>query len=111
MRARNPVKLQMNQGGTMAGSKVGEASARRLPADDGLAEIKHPLSAIMANADAARRWLCRTEPNFHEALAALERIVKDSARIDEAIVGIRALAAGDGTGTPFGAEGSLAKLA
>ena len=83
----------MDQNSGIAGSKTGGTIARRLPAEDGLAEIKHPLSAIMANADAARRWLSRTDPNFHEALAALERIVKDSTRIDEAIAGIRAMAA------------------
>lgn len=48
-------------------------------------EIRHPLSAIMANANAARHWLSRPDPNLAEALAALARIVKDSARIDDMI--------------------------
>jgi hypothetical protein len=48
-------------------------------------EIRHPLSAIMANANAARRWLNRPDPNLAEALAALARIVRDGARIDEMI--------------------------
>ncbi len=48
-------------------------------------EIKHPLSAIVANAHAARRWLQRPDANLAEALAALDRIVRDSARIDEMI--------------------------
>ena len=51
---------------------------RRQPVEDALAEIKHPLSAIVANAAAARRWLSRTDPSFHEALAALDRIVKEA---------------------------------
>lgn len=45
-------------------------------------EIKHPLTAIVANASAARRWLTMPEPNLAEAIAALERIVKDAARVD-----------------------------
>jgi len=48
-------------------------------------EIRHPLSAIMANASAAQRWLNRPDPNFAEALAALDRIVRDGNRIDEMI--------------------------
>jgi len=82
----------MNKSLDISGSKTGGTIAQRLPAADGLTEIKHPLSAIVANAEAARRWLSRTEPNFDEAIAALERIVKDSARIDEAVAGIRATA-------------------
>jgi hypothetical protein len=85
----------MNQSNGIAGSKTGEVIAQRQRVEDGLAEIKHPLSAIMANADAARRWLCRADPNFHEALAALDRIVKDSTRIDEALGGIRSMAAAE----------------
>jgi hypothetical protein len=65
------------------------------PIEDDLAEIKHPLSAIMANADAARRWLNRTNPNFYEAIAALDRIVRESIRIDDTISGIRALPAAE----------------
>ena len=49
----------------------------------------------MANADAARRWLNRTNPNFYEAIAALDRIVRESIRIDDAIAGIRALPAAE----------------
>jgi hypothetical protein len=86
----------MNQSVDMTDSKTGRTIARRPHAADHLAEIRHPLSAIMANADAARRWLIRTDPNLPEAIAALERIVKDSIRIDEAIAGIRAAAGGAG---------------
>ncbi len=84
----------MNKSVDIAGSKTAGTIAQDLPAADHLTEIKHPLSAIMANADAARRWLNRTDPNFQEAIAALERIVKESTRIDEAIAGIRAKAFG-----------------
>jgi ABC-type transporter Mla subunit MlaD len=85
----------------IADSKAARAITRRLPAADRLAEIRHPLSAIVANADAARRWLRRTDPNFHEALAALDRIVKESARIDDAIAGIRAAAPGKNPDIPL----------
>lgn len=86
-----PVEPRMDQSANIARSKTGGTIARRPPAADGLAEIKHPLSAIIANAAAARRWLSRTEPNFDEAIAALDRIVKESIRIDEAIADIRAV--------------------
>jgi len=75
----------MKQSGDIAQNKTGGPVVRRQPIDDGLAEIKHPLSAIVTNADAARRWLRRTDPNFQEAFAALDRIVRESARIDQAI--------------------------
>jgi hypothetical protein len=53
-------------------------------------DIKHPLAAILANATAARRWLNRPDANLAETMTALERIVKDVARVDAAIDGIRA---------------------
>lgn len=53
-------------------------------------EIKHPLAAIMANANAAGRWLKRPDSNLAEALAALDRIVKDCARIDALIEAVGA---------------------
>ncbi len=85
----------MNYNGDIAGSETGGTIIRRPPLEDDLAEIKHPLSAIMANADAARHWLNRTNPNFYEAIAALDRIVRESIRIDDAIAGIRALPAAE----------------
>lgn len=85
----------MNQSGDFARSKSGGTIVRHQPIEDGLAEIRHPLSAIVANAEAAHRWLNRTNPNFDEALAALDRIVKESSRIDRAIAGFRAVAAGE----------------
>lgn len=53
-------------------------------------EIKRPLAAIGANASAARRWLQRPDPDLAEALAILDRIVKDGARVDELNESIRA---------------------
>lgn len=88
----------MDHSGTR--SKIGGTIVRRELIDDRLAEFKHPLSAIVANADAARRWLNRREPNFHEAIAALDRIVKESARIDRAIAAVRTGAVENDAGPP-----------
>ena len=52
-------------------------------------EIKQPLGAISANAQAGLRWLKRSEPNHAEAEAALERIVSETARMDDIVTGIR----------------------
>jgi hypothetical protein len=54
-------------------------------------DIKHPLTAILANATAARRWLNGPDANLAETMTALDRIVKDVARVDAAIDGIRAM--------------------
>jgi PAS domain S-box-containing protein len=53
-------------------------------------EIKQPLGAISANAQASLRWLKRSEPNHAEAEAALERIVSETARMDDIVTAIRA---------------------
>ena len=52
-------------------------------------EIKQPLGAISANAQAGLRWLKRPEPNHAEAEAALERIVSETARMDDIVTAIR----------------------
>jgi hypothetical protein len=96
----------MKQSGDIAQNKTAGPVVRRQPIGDGLAEIKHPLSAIVTNADAARRWLRRTDPNFQEALAALDRIVRESARIDQAIDDC--VAAGDAEGSTSAILGSTA---
>jgi hypothetical protein len=67
---RNPATCILQQ--TVPGDTAGSIAC----------EIKHPLTAIVANADAARRWLTMPDPNPAEAIAALERIVKEAARID-----------------------------
>ena len=41
-------------------------------------EVRQPLAAIIANADAGLRWLKKPEPDIDEALAALTRIVRES---------------------------------
>ena len=49
-------------------------------------EVNQPVAAIMANGEAALRWLSRATPNIDEALAALSRITRDAERT-AAIVG------------------------
>jgi PAS domain S-box-containing protein len=55
-------------------------------------EVNQPLTAILANAKAARRWLARPQPDLPEAQAALDGIVSASERAGEVIRRIRALA-------------------
>src|SRR5206468_11438502 len=54
-------------------------------------EINQPLAAIVANGNAALRWLANTTPDLDEARAALKRIVNDGHRASEVIGGIRAM--------------------
>jgi C4-dicarboxylate-specific signal transduction histidine kinase len=49
-------------------------------------EVNQPVAAIVANSDAAQRWLAHTPPNLERARLALERITRDAGRTS-AIVG------------------------
>jgi signal transduction histidine kinase len=49
-------------------------------------EVNQPVAAIMANSEAALRWLSKDPPNLEEARAALSRITRDADRTS-AIVG------------------------
>jgi PAS domain S-box-containing protein len=54
-------------------------------------EIRQPLSGISTNAGAASRWLKASKPDLAEVEAALDRIVRDSHRVDEVISGVRSM--------------------
>ena len=54
-------------------------------------EINQPLAAIASNGYAGLRWLANPTPNLDEARDALERIVNDSQRAKEVVVGIRSM--------------------
>jgi signal transduction histidine kinase len=54
-------------------------------------EIGQPLGAIVANANAGRRWLTQTPPNLDEALLALNRVATDGNRAAEVIGSVRAM--------------------
>src|SRR5262245_61451651 len=43
-------------------------------------EIRQPLAAIMANGQAALRWLQRQVPDIEEAMSAVQGVIQDSAR-------------------------------
>jgi signal transduction histidine kinase len=49
-------------------------------------EVNQPVAAIVANTEAALRWLAKDPPNLDEARAALERITRDAGRTS-AVVG------------------------
>jgi len=59
-------------------------------------EIKQPLTAIVANAEAALRWLSNNPPNRDKAAATLQRIVRDGQRAGQVIETVRAMFRKDG---------------
>jgi PAS domain S-box-containing protein len=52
-------------------------------------EINQPLTAIVTNGNACKRWLDRDVPNVQEARTAIERIVRDGQRAGEVVRRIR----------------------
>ncbi|MFK8252470.1 ATP-binding protein [Ancylobacter terrae] len=54
-------------------------------------EVNQPLASMVTNADAALRWLIRSEPRIDKANAALERIVEDGHRANKIVSGIRTM--------------------
>lgn len=59
-------------------------------------EINQPLTAIVANGNAALRWLARAPPDIGEASEALRGIVDDGQRASEVIASLRAMFQKDG---------------
>jgi PAS domain S-box-containing protein len=58
-------------------------------------EIKQPIAAIVASANAGLRWLERTNPDVDETRAVLQAIVRDGHRVDGVINGIRTMFKGN----------------
>lgn len=54
-------------------------------------EIRQPLGAIAANADAGVLWLNRAPPNLDEARATFQSVAADSHRVNEVIQAVRAM--------------------
>jgi PAS domain S-box-containing protein len=54
-------------------------------------EMNQPLTAVITNAGASLRWLAATPPDFAEARAGLERIIRDGNRASEVIRRMTAL--------------------
>jgi len=54
-------------------------------------ELNQPLMSILANAQAAKRWLNAAPPNVMEMNSSIERIIRDARAADETMQHIRAL--------------------
>ncbi len=54
-------------------------------------ELNQPLMSILANAQAAKRWLNAAPSHVNEATSSIERIIRDAGAADEAMQHIRAL--------------------
>jgi len=54
-------------------------------------EVNQPLSGVVTNASACRRWLAAATPNLDEARDAVDRILRDGNRASDVISRIRAL--------------------
>lgn len=54
-------------------------------------EVSQPLAAVVANANAAVRWLNRAVPDLHEVGEALTAIVAQGQRASDVIVGMRSM--------------------
>jgi PAS domain S-box-containing protein len=54
-------------------------------------ELNQPLMSILANAQAAKRWLHAATPNTTEVNSSIERVIRDARAADETMRHIRAL--------------------
>jgi signal transduction histidine kinase len=54
-------------------------------------ELNQPLEAILANAQAARRWLASPQPDLDEIRHIIEDIIRDDSRAGEIVHSVRAL--------------------
>jgi two-component system, LuxR family, sensor kinase FixL len=57
-------------------------------------EVNQPLTAMISNADACRRWLAREPADLREALDAVDQIAREGRRAVAVIGGLEALAKG-----------------
>jgi PAS domain S-box-containing protein len=54
-------------------------------------ELNQPLTSVIANAQAGRRWLAATPPNVTEAARSIDMILRDGRAADDTMQNIRAL--------------------
>jgi PAS domain S-box-containing protein len=54
-------------------------------------EVNQPLAAVVANSDAAQRWLVANPPNIDRARKAVERITRDANAAADVVSRVRAL--------------------
>jgi signal transduction histidine kinase len=59
-------------------------------------EVNQPLAAVVTNGQACLRWLAATPPDLHEAIEAVERLVRDANRAAGVITRIRTFLKRDG---------------
>jgi PAS domain S-box-containing protein len=78
-------KVRSNLSQTSRASTVAELSASIAH------ELNQPLTSLLANAQACSRWLVAAPPNMDEAIASVERIVRDSRAADAVLRNIRSL--------------------
>ncbi|MDS7598479.1 PAS domain-containing protein [Agrobacterium tumefaciens] len=74
--------------------KLGEASRAASLAELAASiahEINQPLTAVLSNADACRRWLSRVPPNFERALSSADAMTDNAKDAAEIVSSIRAL--------------------
>jgi PAS domain S-box-containing protein len=58
-------------------------------------EIRQPLSAIVANANAGLRWLSRSQPDLDEAHQTLKNIVRDGHRASDVVQSVKTMFSGN----------------
>ena len=58
-------------------------------------EVRQPLSAMVANANAGLRWLSRSQPDLNEAHQTLKNIVRDGHRASEIIQSVKTMFSGN----------------
>ena len=58
-------------------------------------EVNQPVSAIVANSEAAQHWLAMKPPNLEEADAALKRIIRDAERASSVVSRTRGMLSKD----------------
>jgi hypothetical protein len=81
---------------TLRDTRIELAKASRLATVAELAasiahELNQPLMSILANAQAAKRWLNAASPNVTEVDSSIERTIRDARAADETMQHIRAL--------------------
>jgi hypothetical protein len=54
-------------------------------------ELNQPLMSVLANAQAAKRWLTGSSPNVAETTTSIDRIIRDARAADDVMQHIRAL--------------------
>jgi PAS domain S-box-containing protein len=74
-------------------------------------EVNQPLAAIVANANASRRWLERKPPNHERARESLDNIARDGIRASNIIRRVRAFSAkGERSRAPLNINTVLAEV-